>query len=71
MDPTDNDGDEVEDHVSQLQELADEVDLDSAMEEDPLTLDPSTSLQHSLLFPLQTPSNTFIFSPGPIPLRPP
>ena len=40
--PTNN-GDEAEDPESHLQEVVDEVDLDSATEEDPLTLDPSTS----------------------------
>ena len=38
----DNNGDEAEDPVSHLQEVVDDVDLDSATEEDPLTLDPST-----------------------------
>lgn len=38
-----NNGDEAEDPVSHLQEVVDDVDLDSATEEDPLTLDPSTS----------------------------
>ncbi len=42
-DTTNNNGDEAEDPVSHLQEVVDEVDLDSATEEDPLTLDSSTS----------------------------
>ncbi len=50
-DTTNNNGDEAEDPVSHLQEVVDEVDLDSATEEDPLTLDPS--IQHSLPSPLQ------------------
>lgn len=33
----------AEDPVTHLQEVVDDVDLDSATEEDPLTLDPSTS----------------------------
>lgn len=41
-DTTTNDGDEAEDPASHLQEVVDDVDLDSATEEDPLTLDPST-----------------------------
>ena len=36
-------GGEAEDPESHLQEVVDEVDLDGAAEEDPLTLDPSTS----------------------------
>ena len=34
-------GDEPEEPESHLQEVVDEVDLDSVTEEDPLTLDPS------------------------------
>lgn len=37
-----NNGDEAEDQTSHLQEAVDDVDLESATEEDPLTLDPST-----------------------------
>ena len=37
-------GDEPEEPESHLQEVVDEVDLDSVTEEDPLTLDPSTYL---------------------------
>ena len=36
-------GDEPEEPESHLQEVVDEVDLDSVTEEDPLTLDPSIS----------------------------
>lgn len=39
---TTNNGDEAEDPESHLQEVVDDVDLESATEEDPLTLDPST-----------------------------
>ena len=42
-DATTNNGDEPEDPESHLQEVVDDVDPDSATEEDPLTLDPSTS----------------------------
>lgn len=42
-DTTADNGDEAEDPASHLQEVVDEVDLESATEEDPLTLDPSTS----------------------------
>lgn len=51
-DTTANNGDEAEDPVSHLQEVVDDVDLDSATEEDPLTLDPSTSLLQNPLLPL-------------------
>ena len=50
---TTTNGDEAEEPESHLQEVVDEVDLDSVTEEDPLTLDPSTSLPSSLS-PLQT-----------------
>lgn len=39
---TTNNGDEAEDPESHLQAVVDDVDLESATEEDPLTLDPST-----------------------------
>ena len=41
-----NEGDEAEDPESHLQEVVDDIDLDSVTEEDPLTLDPSTSVPH-------------------------
>ena len=55
-DTTANNGDEAEDPESHLQEVVDELDLDSATEEDPLTLDPSR--------PPPPPPTTF-----PFPLR--
>ena len=42
-DTTSNNGDEAENPESHLQEVVDDVDLDSATEGDPPTLDPSTS----------------------------
>ena len=54
-DTTANNGDEAEDPVSHLQEVVDDVDLDSGTEEDPLTLDPSTSLLPNPLLPRPIP----------------
>lgn len=54
-------GDETEEPESHLQEVVDEVDLDSVTEEDPLTLDPSISLPPSFS-PLHIYPNTRIFS---------
>ena len=69
-----NNGDETEDPVSHLQEVVDEVDLDSATEEDPLTLDPSKPLflpPSFLCRPSSTNTRVPFFSPRPLPLRPP
>ena len=51
---TTNNGDEADDPESHLQDVVNDVDLDSATEEEPLTLDPSTYFPsiHSLLSPL-------------------
>ena len=69
---TANNGDETEDAESHLQEVVDEVDLDSAAEEDPLTLDPSTSSPNiPLPSPLKASSDTRTSSSRPFPLRPP
>ena len=71
---TTTNGDEAEEPESHLQEVVDEVDLDSVTEEDPLTLDPSTSPFNnpSLFLPsakcILTPPS---LSPRPLPLRPP
>lgn len=43
---TANNGDEADDAEAHLQEVGDDVDLDSTAEEDPLTLDPSTSFSN-------------------------
>lgn len=76
-----NNNDEAEDPGSHLQEVVndvvDDVDLDSATEEDALTLDPSTSsstptftsLSLSLLY--RYPLTRVTISPRPISLRPP
>ena len=43
---TANNGDEGDDAESHLQEVGDDVDLESTAEEDPLTLDPSISFSN-------------------------
>ena len=70
-------GDEAEDPESHLQEVVDDVDLDSATEEDPLTLDPSIFF----LLPRSPPPFSILcrtnsltcgtFSSRPLPLRSP
>lgn len=69
-DTTADNGDEAEDPASHLQEVVDEVDLESATEEDPLTLDPSTS-SSDIPFSLSYCTNTRAFSSRPFPLRSP
>lgn len=39
-------GDEADEAESHIHEVVDDVDLDSAAEEEPLTLDPSTSFSN-------------------------
>ena len=69
-DATANNGDEAEDPESHLQEVVDELDLDSATEEDPLTLDPSTPPPNIPFSPPQASPDTRTLSSRPLPLRP-
>ena len=73
--PTTTNGDEAEEPESHLQEVVDEVDLDSVTEEDPLTLDPSNFPPSTIpLLPSSAkihPNTRISLSPRPFPLRPP